>query len=387
MRRGRPGAALAGRGQHRAPRRRGCTRKSWSSARPPPASCSCWSRTTPDASDEPRVFRLSPGRRRALAGGVQPGALAGLHAGPRAAAVRARRRVPAGGLRGGRRGADARLRRPPGRAGAEEGPAVRRCTTTSWGWPTGGWDGTQLARASFAAAAALDPPNPWPWFDLGRSERAAGPDAPGGGRVRMCRRGGQRRRARALPGLVGAARCSRRETGPWPSKLLEQARLSHPALGDELTRAAQAGGGSGRGSRRRGPDRAARTRRNWRRWSTRACRPGGSCRCCARTHPWSRRPPCATPGPRTGRSKPPRQASAKPAGEEARAATGQGGLQRPAKQRKRQEALRRMRRPARRPAARAGTLPLPSPAAQARANNPLGPLLVFDQPYRVPRPH
>jgi tetratricopeptide (TPR) repeat protein len=62
------------------------------------------------------------------------------------------------------RQAERALRADPGSADAEHerGVALRRL---------GRADG---ARAAFAAAAALDPDNPWPWFDLGRAELATG---------------------------------------------------------------------------------------------------------------------------------------------------------------------------------------------------------------------
>jgi hypothetical protein len=97
----------------------------------------------------------------------------------------------------------------------------------------------QLARASFAAAAALDPPNPWPWFDLGRSERQLGQMRQAAAAFECAAEassGGERGRF-----LVWSAR-SMFEAGDRATadKLLEEARLSAPGLGDELTRAAQA---------------------------------------------------------------------------------------------------------------------------------------------------
>jgi hypothetical protein len=97
----------------------------------------------------------------------------------------------------------------------------------------------QLARASFASAAALDPPNPWPWFDLGRSERELGQFRPAAAAFECAAEaanGGERGRF-----LVWSARALF-EAGDraMADKLLDQARLAHPTLGDELTRAARA---------------------------------------------------------------------------------------------------------------------------------------------------
>jgi tetratricopeptide (TPR) repeat protein len=62
------------------------------------------------------------------------------------------------------RQAERALRADPGSADAEHerGVALRRLGRAD------------AARAAFAAAAALDPDNPWPWFDLGRAELAGG---------------------------------------------------------------------------------------------------------------------------------------------------------------------------------------------------------------------
>ena len=183
-------------------------------------------------------------------------------------------------------------------------PSVGRCTTTSWGWPTGGWDGTSWPRASFAAAAALDPPNPWPWFDLGRSERELGQMRQAAAAFECAAEaanGGERGRF-----LVWSGALAVRGRRPGHRRQAAGARpaLSHPALGDELTRAAQAPRPeAGRGEpETEDADRAARTRRNWRLWSPRACRPGGSCRCCGR-NPWSRGPG-AGPAPGAAPSRP-----------------------------------------------------------------------------------
>ncbi len=85
----------------------------------------------------------------------------------------------------------------------------------------------QLARASFAAAAALDPPNPWPWFDLGRSERELGQMREAAAAFECAAEatsGGERGRF-----LVWSAR-SMFEAGDRATadKLLEEARLSSP---------------------------------------------------------------------------------------------------------------------------------------------------------------
>jgi Flp pilus assembly protein TadD len=97
----------------------------------------------------------------------------------------------------------------------------------------------ELARASFAASAALDPPNPWPWFDLGRSERQLGQMRQAAAAFECAAEassGGERGRF-----LVWSAR-SMFEAGDRATaeKLLEEARLSSPGLGDELARAASA---------------------------------------------------------------------------------------------------------------------------------------------------
>jgi tetratricopeptide (TPR) repeat protein len=105
----------------------------------------------------------------------------------------------------------------------------------------------ELARASFAASAALDPPNPWPWFDLGRSERQLGQMRQAAAAFECAAEassGGERGRF-----LVWSAR-SMFEAGDRATaeKLLEEARLSSPGLGDELARAASAAASAAAGA-------------------------------------------------------------------------------------------------------------------------------------------
>ena len=50
----------------------------------------------------------------------------------------------------------------------------RRCTSTKRAPRFAAWTTSPSARAAFAAAAAADPSNPWPWFDLGRADHGLG---------------------------------------------------------------------------------------------------------------------------------------------------------------------------------------------------------------------
>lgn len=95
------------------------------------------------------------------------------------------------------------------------------------------------AKAAFAIAAGLDPPNPWPWFDLGRAERELSQMRQAGAAFECAAEaasGGQRARF-----LTWSAR-SFFEAGERATaqRLLEQARETYPSLGDELRRAAEA---------------------------------------------------------------------------------------------------------------------------------------------------
>jgi tetratricopeptide (TPR) repeat protein len=95
----------------------------------------------------------------------------------------------------------------------------------------------ERAHVAFAAAAALDPANPWPWFDLGRSERELGkmPEAAAAFECAAeAAAGGLRARL-----MVWAAR-SFFEAGERATaeQLLAGARQQHPRLGEELQRAA-----------------------------------------------------------------------------------------------------------------------------------------------------
>jgi tetratricopeptide (TPR) repeat protein len=100
------------------------------------------------------------------------------------------------------------------------------------------------ARAAFARAAALDPANPWPWFDLGRSERTLGQLAEAGAAFECAAEattGGARGRF-----FAWSARCFF-EAGEadTAARVLEEARRGHPALAEELRRAATAAAESG----------------------------------------------------------------------------------------------------------------------------------------------
>ena len=95
------------------------------------------------------------------------------------------------------------------------------------------------ARAAFGKAAALDPANPWPWFDLGRSERALGQIAEAAAAFECAGEatlGGARARF-----FAWSARCFF-DAGDKATalKLLEEARRGHPTLAEELRRAADA---------------------------------------------------------------------------------------------------------------------------------------------------
>jgi tetratricopeptide (TPR) repeat protein len=96
------------------------------------------------------------------------------------------------------------LKADPGSAEAEHerGVALRRL-----GKP-------EKAIEAFAAATALDPENPWPWFDLGRTALAVGRDLP-----------------RAREAFLRAAE---REPGPSGARLLAWAARAAQAAGDEL---------------------------------------------------------------------------------------------------------------------------------------------------------
>jgi tetratricopeptide (TPR) repeat protein len=97
----------------------------------------------------------------------------------------------------------------------------------------------QDARAAFGRAAALDPANPWPWFDLGRSERLLGQVGEAAAAFECAGEaslGGARGRF-----FVWSARCfyeaGERDTA---ARLLDEARRGHPTLAQELRRAADA---------------------------------------------------------------------------------------------------------------------------------------------------
>jgi hypothetical protein len=97
----------------------------------------------------------------------------------------------------------------------------------------------QDARAAFGRAAALDPANPWPWFDLGRSERQLGQVSEAAAAFECAGEaslGGARGRF-----FAWSARCffeaGERDTA---ARLLDEARRGHPTLAEELRRAADA---------------------------------------------------------------------------------------------------------------------------------------------------
>lgn len=194
----------------------------------------------PDTTDEPRVFRLSPDAdERWLVGSSLPRWLASTLAheqllyGPdgefllEAFEEDGEELTPAFAVRQAERA----LKKDEGAAlyHYELGLAHRRLGRNP------------LARASFAAAAALDPPNPWPWFDLGRSERTLGQMRQAAAAFECAAEattGGERGRF-----LAWSAR-SFFESGDraMAERVLHQARSTHPTLADELARAAQAAG-------------------------------------------------------------------------------------------------------------------------------------------------
>lgn len=95
----------------------------------------------------------------------------------------------------------------------------------------------QEARKAFGTAAALDPANPWPWFDLGRSERTLGQLSEAAAAFECAGEaslGGARGRF-----FAWSARCffeaGERDTA---TRLLDEARRGHPTLAAELRRAA-----------------------------------------------------------------------------------------------------------------------------------------------------
>ena len=99
----------------------------------------------------------------------------------------------------------------------------------------------QDARAAFGRAAALDPANAWPWFDLGRTERTLGQLAEAGAAFECAAEastGGARGRF-----FAWSARCFF-EAGETDiaARLLEEARRGHPTLAEELRRAADSAG-------------------------------------------------------------------------------------------------------------------------------------------------
>jgi hypothetical protein len=100
-------------------------------------------------------------------------------------------------------------------------------------------DRLERAGQAFARAGALDPENPWPWFDLGRTQHALGDHASAAQSLQEA--------ARAAPGPAGgrflawAARCLLEEQDrQGADRLLAQARQRHPTLAQEMRRAAEA---------------------------------------------------------------------------------------------------------------------------------------------------
>ena len=127
----------------------------------------------PETHDEPRVFRVGPDAdERWLAGSSFPRWLAAIIAHdallydaegeflPDAFEPDGEELTPTFALRQAERA----LRKDPGSAlyHHEKGVALRRMGRL------------ESARAAFGAAAAADPTNPWPWFDLGRADHALG---------------------------------------------------------------------------------------------------------------------------------------------------------------------------------------------------------------------
>ncbi len=128
--------------------------------------------------------------------------------------------------------AERAVRKDPGSAFAqyELGQALRRL------------DRLDRAQAALARAGALDPDNPWPWFDLGRTQHALEEHGPAAQSFQEA--------ARAAPGPAGArfllwaARClvaqRDRASAAAADGLLAEARRRHPALVDDLRLAAEA---------------------------------------------------------------------------------------------------------------------------------------------------
>jgi tetratricopeptide (TPR) repeat protein len=98
------------------------------------------------------------------------------------------------------------------------------------------------AGQAFARASELGPENPWPWFDLGRTQHDEGDHGSAALSLQQA--------ARAAPGPAGArflawaARClAEASDRAGADRLLADARQRHPGLAEELRRAAEAESG------------------------------------------------------------------------------------------------------------------------------------------------